>query len=137
MFDLTPEQRTALVVLAASRGVLSALTSDESLGDAARGFRLASRTAEGDAFEMAFLWARELDDYAKKALRLPTVIVAIREAENASRAKAFEEIALLLDARAERHDLIFKTTGDEISDDYAREARGAAREIRARAKEPS
>lgn len=54
------DDRVRRAVLAASRGVYVAVTQpDVHLGDAARSFRYASRTLEGDAFETAFEWARE------------------------------------------------------------------------------
>lgn len=89
--SLTPDQHRARIVLAASRGALSGLTSDEGLAEAARGYRFASRTLEGDAFETAFLWAREIKDGSERAMALPYVSAALREA----RAKAFDEAAAL------------------------------------------
>jgi hypothetical protein len=53
------KDRENRLVLAASLGVLEALTTDLHLGDAIRKYRYAARTFEGDAFETAFLWARE------------------------------------------------------------------------------
>jgi hypothetical protein len=48
------------IILAASRGVYVALTEPtKHLGEAARAFGYAARTAKGDAFETAFEWARE------------------------------------------------------------------------------
>lgn len=102
MADPTPEERNARIVLAASRGVLSALTSDEPLGDAVRDYRIAPRTPEGDAFEHAFEWARELHDSVEKTLKVPAVAKAIREAEESARKKAFEEAEKLCMDQSQR-----------------------------------
>jgi len=51
--------RSNKLVLAAARGVWLAIKTDRHLGDAARVYGYESRTYEGDAFETAFLWARE------------------------------------------------------------------------------
>jgi hypothetical protein len=52
------EQR-ARTNLAAARGADTANVPDADLGTAGRGFGYRARTAEGDAFETAFEWARE------------------------------------------------------------------------------
>lgn len=54
------EDRLQRVTLAASRGAYAAAVwPDQNLGDAARALHYRARTLEGDAFETAFLWARE------------------------------------------------------------------------------
>lgn len=57
---MTPEDRERLLILAASRGAFVACVQPlKSLPQAARPFNYQPRTFEGDAFETAFLWARE------------------------------------------------------------------------------
>jgi hypothetical protein len=65
---LTPEQRDAQLVLAASRAVFIALTVPAlPLADAAKRFGYQARTPAGDAFENAFLWAHEEVEFAERA----------------------------------------------------------------------
>jgi hypothetical protein len=55
----TEKERENMVILAASRGVYEALTTNSHLGEAVQKYRYQARTFEGDAFETAFEWARE------------------------------------------------------------------------------
>ena len=51
--------REKLIMLATSRGVFEAMARDEHLADAAARYGITARTRDGDAFETAFLWARD------------------------------------------------------------------------------
>lgn len=124
---MTEEQIRAGVVLAASRGVLSAFVSEESLGEAAKGYRLAPRTPEGDAFETAFEWAREIKAAEGVSFR------PIREIEASARSRAFEEAAKLCEAEAER----WAKLADVGFGMNVNASRKCAKKIRARAAEAS
>jgi hypothetical protein len=52
------------------------------------------------------------------------------------RAEEREACARVLDARAEHHERVARETRDDISEDYAAEARGGAKVIRARRSDP-
>jgi hypothetical protein len=56
---VNPKERDDRLILAASRGVLEGFGSDLHLGAAFGKYRYGARTFEGDAFETAFLWARQ------------------------------------------------------------------------------
>lgn len=57
------KEREDRLVLAASRGVFDAVYSTRDLGAACARYGYAARTFEGDAFETAFLWAKEECDH--------------------------------------------------------------------------
>ncbi len=94
---MNPKERDDRLVLAASRGVLEGFGSGLELAGAIGKYRYGARTFEGDAFETAFLWARQeredrIETQGASAveigtpLRAPalhaTILLLFREAEN-------------------------------------------------------